>query len=494
MSKRGMALLVALLTLAFSSCGVITVNRPGSDTTDSVGTTEPDITVPFWESKDYSVAPDANYSDAAKEKTDSLPEADLSGRSVMFAVASETGDIFNTESETYAQAALYRDSLVAERYNCKVVSLVSSASQLLSNVKAADKSGDYFSDFAIIRSGDVSAYHSGGYLRNLKSLFFAELDDECYDSRASAQLTVGGVVVGTAGWAVRQPENYGCLYLNLALAKKYGITPNYSDIISGGLTWDALLEELKLIPEEEIRFVSDGDVSSLVTEMFFSMGQNYLNYSDGFSLACRNDATENFVSHMKDLVSMRTGSIKKSITVTDESGVDTEKEITLGGTDIFLTGEAAVLYGTLGTMKSLKNCGFMWEALPLPKHDETQESYCTSLTSDAPIITALASADNLETSGYVLRAINTASYGHIEHCFFNEAESEYITGVHTLDMMELICADPIYDHAAMFGSSYKNLRNGTYNAVVSAVTGNKTLTKCLDAARASLNAYIKTVS
>ena len=493
MKKWGLASLAVLLALALSSCGVITINRPGQ-TTDPAGTDGTDITVPSWESKDYPTMPEEDYSGMAKKKTDSLPAADLAGRAVIFAVASETGDIFNAESETYSQAALYRDSLVAGKYNAKVISLFSSAAQLLSDVKAADKSGDYYADFAVIRSGDVPAYHSGGYLRNLKSLLFTELDDECYDSRAAAQLTVGGVIIGTAGWAVRQPENYGCLYLNLTFGEKYGIKPDYGTLVSGGFTWDVLFESMKLMPEEGIRFVSRDDVSPLVTGLFFSTGQNYLSNSDGYALACRNDITEKFVSDMKTLLSMRTGSIKKNITVADESGVESEKEVTLTGTDIFLTGEALVLSGTLGTMKEIKNCGFMWEALPLPKTDEAQEKYSTLLSSDAPVITALASADNPESAGYVLRAVNTASYGYIERCFFAEAESEYITGVHTLDMMELICQDPVYDHAAMFGASSKNLRNGTYNAVVSAVTGTKSLKNCLDAAKASLNAYIGSLS
>ena len=493
MKKRVMAQLAVLLALALSSCGIITINKPGQ-TTDSSGTTESDITVPTWESKDYPTMPEEDYSGMAKKKTESLPSADLSGRSVIFAAASETGDIFNPESEIYSQAALYRDSLVSEKYNAKVINLFLPAEQLYSNVRAADKSGDYYADFAVIRSGDVPAYHSGRYLRNLKSLLFTELDDECYDTRATAQLTVGGVIIGTAGWAVRQPENYGCLYMNLTLGEKYGIKPDYGILTSGGFTWDVLFESMKLMPEDGIRFVSDGDVSSLVTGLFFSTGQNYLSNSDGYALACRNDITEKFVSDMKTLLSARTESIKKNITVADESGNESDKEVTLAGTDIFLTGEALVLSGTLGTMKTIKDCGFMWEALPLPKTDENQENYGTPLSTDAPIITALESAENLETSGYLLRAMNTASYGHIEYCFFAEAESEYITGVHTLDMMELICQNPVYDHAVMFGASSRNLRNGTYNAVVSAVTGTKSLSKCLDAVKASLNAYIRSVS
>lgn len=493
MKKRSMAPLAALLALALSSCGIITINKPDG-TTETDRTTGTDITAPTWESKDYPTMPEEDYAGAAKKKTDSLPSADLSGRSVIFAAAAETGDIFNPESETYSQAALYRDELVSERYNAKVISLFSPASQLLSDVRTADKSGDYYADFAVIRSGDVPAYHSSGYLRNLRSLLFAELDDECYDSRAAQQLTIGGVVVGTAGWAVRQPENYGCLYMNLTLGENFGIKPDYGAISSGGFTWETLFGYMKLMPDDGIRFVCDGDTATLVTGLFFSTGQNYLAYSDGFSLACRNEITESFVSDMKSLVSARTESVEKTVTAADESGAETEKTVTLEGTDIFLTGEALVLSGTLGTMKTIKNCGFSWEALPLPKCDESQESYGTGLSSDAPVITALESAENLESAGYVLRAINTASYGHIGHCFFAEAEDGYITGVHTLDMMELICENPIYDHAAIFGRSSRGLRNGTYTAVVSAVTGTKSLYKCLDAAKSALNSYLNSIS
>ena len=48
MKKRSMAQLAVLLVLALSSCGIITINRPGQ-TTDSGGTTGTDITAPTWE-------------------------------------------------------------------------------------------------------------------------------------------------------------------------------------------------------------------------------------------------------------------------------------------------------------------------------------------------------------------------------------------------------------------------------------------------------------
>lgn len=494
MKKKSLLAFILISLVLFSSCGIITINRGTVQTSGESDTTDTDISLPTYVSKDYPTETETDGMEISKDKIALLPDADLDGKSVFFAVAEETGNIFNEEAGIYAQSVLYRNQLVNEKYKTKLITLKKSASVLFDEVKSADKSGDYFADFAVIQYAKIGSYYAGGYLRNLKSLSYAELSDDCYNQSAMEQLTLGGYTVGAVGYATEQIEHYSCLYFNKTLAEKHDISLDYESIYSGDFTWDVFLEMLKRIPEKTASFVSEIDNDELIAASFFSSGQTYLssdNDGEGLGLSCSTEASASLIASLKELLALKTDSIKKEVPSDAESGTETvTQEITLSGADVFLEGEALFCFGSLGTMNILENCGFKWEALPLPKINASDKSYSTSVSSDAPIITALASGENIDTIGYVLRALNVASFGYLKYDFYRNAEKNLITGVNTLDMIDFICENPIYDHASMFGGSYKALREGTYMAFISAAEGSRSFEYYLSKNASALNKYL----
>ncbi len=478
MLKKSLALISLLLAFSLCSCGIITINKGnGSSGTED---TDDGLTHPSFESKDYPLVPENDGRDLSSELLSKLPTVDLEGRTVFIAAEKTAGDIFSEESEIFSSAVIYRNELVAKKYNVKLVTDLNSKSELLDEVKKADKAGEYYADFAVIRCGDVGAYLAGGYLRNLRSLQNAELDDDCYNKQAMSQLSVGGFDFGAVGYATEDIGKYSCLFFNKTLAEEKGITLDYSEIYGGEFTYETLLDLIKLMPEDDTSFAVSS-TEDAVYSLFFSAGQTYLSPNGGeMSLSCSNERSEKLIEALKSLSDSMTEKVKAT---------DSGESVTLKGFDVFENGKSLIYQGSIDDMKTLKNCGFSWEVLPLPKVYETDDSYYTAVTDGAPIMTALATGENIDTVGYILRALNTASYSHLKHEMYKYAEKELITGTRTLDMLDLATEAPIYDMASMF-SSAKAVSEGTREAFYSAVDGKKSFETCLSAKESVLNKYL----
>jgi len=483
---RLMACLLAAVLL-LSSCGIIIINR--GEGTGS--TTETDFFAPptGYESKDYPLATETDGEAVSRDRLKELPDVDLNGLTVFFAVSEETGHIFNDEDDLYRMAVLKRNDMINQKYNVQIITERKNADTLLDSVAKADKSGDFFSDFLVIRSGDIRSYLVGEYLLNLNSLPFVDYSASYFNQKAMSQLTVGGAVYGAVGDATEQIEQYACLYLNKTYANELGIACPYDEVYNGTFTWESFLTSLSALPEEAVGFVSSYDDSMTAAMSFFSGGGNFLSANNNkLRLTCENDVTTALIGHLKALFALDTASLTFAAE-TETIDETSAGEVTLTGFDIFKEGKALYAFGTLSQMESLENAGFSWEVLPVPKVSEDQP-YCTPVTGDAPVIVALSSSQNLDTMGYILQAVNAASCGYLTYEFYTDAMQRLITGVNTLDMLDMIRENPIYDIGFMLGEDVKAVREGTYGAFFQAVEGKKSFSSYLDKKESALNKYL----
>ena len=491
--RLAVCLLAAVLHL--SSCGIIVINR-GEETKPITTESETDFPplTDTYESKDYPFVSETDGEAASRDRLAALPDVDLDGLTVFFTVSEETASVFDDEDDLYRTAVLKRNDMVNKKYNVQIITVRMDAAALLSGVAKADKAGDFFSDFAVIRSGDFEGYLAGDYLLNLKSLPFADYSASYFDQTAMSQMTVGGAVYGAVGDATEQIEAYGCLYFNKTLAKELGTVCPYDAVYDGSFTWEGFLASLTELSDEWVRFVSAYNDETTAAMSFFSGGGHFLaiNGKKQLRLACETDEAEAMIDYLKVLFAMDTKSL--SVTVTPPAGTGDETSVTveteeLTGFEIFEAGKALYAYGTVGQMESLENAGFAWEVLPMPKFSEEQP-YDTPVTADAPIIVALASSQNLDTMGYMLQAVNAASCGYLTYEFYTDAMQRLITGVNTLDMLDIIRENPIYDIAFMLGEDVKAVRAGTYGAFLEAIEGKKSFSSYLDKKKSALNKYL----
>ena len=501
MQALRLSICLLLVVLLLSSCGIVVINHGQKPVTTE---TETDYPVPSdtYQPSDYPLATETDGEGISEDRLRTLPTKDLGGLTIFIAVSKETGHVFNGEDELYRAAVSRRNEKINKKYNVQIITEYMSAEVLLSEVAKADKAGDYFSDFAVIRGGDFSSYVTKGYLLNLKSLPYTDYSAPYYNQNAMSQLTIDGTMYGAVGDATEQLERYVCLYMNKTYAEALGRTCPYDVVRDGSFTWEYYLTALKELPAEEIDVVSAFSDELTAAMTLFSGGVHFLaaNDHDALRLACQNNAAKTMVSFAKTLFSHKTKTLEITVTspadstdVTDNAEENETIIQKLTEFSIFEAGHSLYGIGTVGHMEALENAGFSWEILPLPKATEEQPYY-TPVTTDAPVIVALASSQNLDAMGYVLQALQAASHGYLVNEFYNDAMQRLITGVNTLDMLDIIRENPFYDLGLFLGEDVKAVKAGTYSAFLSAVKGKKPLSSYLNQKESELNAYLDRLS
>ncbi len=469
------AILMAAL-LSLSSCGVIIINGGKETETGEIITTTPETEITYIP-PEYPVAPDVDYEKLASERVSALPDADLNGLGVIIAAENEGGDVFNDEAGAYVNSVNYRNNLVSQKYDTKIITLYKNAVDIHTDIRVAKMSGDYFADFVVIGGVYLGSYDSAKYIINMKALPYTDYSKPHYNQSAIDQLSMGNVIYGVVGSATEAPNQFGCLYFNKTLAKKYGIELDYKEIYETEFTWDKYFEYLNLVDEDGISFVSSFDDSSLALSSYMGAGATFLKKTDGYFVPdFVNDRSRTVITNVKNLISKRTSSVDKTVITKDDNGEDVETVVKIKGFNIFGTGEALSAFGTVGNMHSLKNAGFSWEILPIPLL-EGQESYAASTPTTAPIISFLASSPNIDTCGYILEGLFVASHGYMKEQYTKEAMRSCMSGIYTPDMLDLVFENPIYDFSYAFSRTSNNLVAGTYNVFLSAFNGNKDISE-----------------
>ncbi len=465
------ALCLSLLLL-FSSCGIIIINRGGEEETTAE---DLPIAPPASDSETYPVVTRPSDEEASRDRLSALPSADLGGISVFFAVASETGDVFQDDGGAYRAAVQKRNEMVRAKYNASVLVSRQSAEELRLLAEAAALSGSYFADFAVIRGGDLGGYLEEELLLNLKSLPYADYGADYYRRQAMEQLSAGGMIYGAVGDATEQPEHYTCLYVNAELAESLGASVDYRAVLRGEFTWDRFLISLMTLPEGTTGLVSAFDEETTASYAFAASGGTFVkaNGEGKLRLACDTAESRDLIGFLKTLYALDDVSL----------GGEEEKP---SGFDLFLEGDALYAVGTLADMERLAAAGFLWEALPMPKLSE-ELPYFTAMTGDTPVVTALSSCRNLDVMGYILDAVNAASGDYLVSEYYAHVLRRLVCSSRTLDMIDLIRGNPVFDAARLFGEGSDAVREGTSGALYEAVSGDKAFVFYLNKKEKALN-------
>ena len=461
MRKIRLLSLLLVTVLVISSCGIITINRKSAETSGRSGETD-GMTEYTYIPLEYETVPDTDGESISRNSLDALDGYDMKGTSVLIAAATECSGMFNAEEGKYASSVALRNSMLADKFAADIVTVIQPASQILKSVANAKKSGDYFADFIVIPAGSMGEYYKNGYLKNLRSLPYLDLDAECFNYDAMSQMTVGNSVYGAVGFANEYVDSYVCLYANKKLLSDAGKEIDYTALYSEEFGWDGLFELFTGLPEGVKTLSSSLTKNDAAIHGFSSSGFNFVDTENGYALIEPDEELDAFAANLKSLVSQITASakVKKSA----ENGKETT--VTVEGFDLFASGLSAFAVGTLGDMEKLGSCGFEWEVLPFPIYSEGS-GYATPVSKNAPIVAVLEKGTDVDRVGHVLAALFAASEGYIRDSFLKDAEKRLITRYTTIDMIDLICENPIYDFAVMFGSASTALSGATTGCVTS---------------------------
>lgn len=485
MKKSNLLILLLTVSIFLSSCGIIIINKEDDGKEASSSEISQEIT---YIPPEYPTLEMPNYEDEAKSRLEALPDQDLDGLTVMIAAMNEIGDIFNDTEGGYVSAVLKRNSMIADKYDALIVTDYQPSETLTEKVRSANKSGDFYADFAVIRSSDVGSYYYSSYLQNLRALTYNDFEAEYFNAQAMDQLTLNGIIYGAVGSMTESPDSYGCLYFNKTLGKTLGVSVDYSSVLDYSFTWDKLLTQLNSIDTEKALISASYDAQTLSSLSLLSSGQTYLSRNESGDLASsfNNADTRTLVSKLKSIMKIKSDKVKFEVPA---DGDNKEQTVNLSGLDIFVKGQSLYSFGLLSDMATIANCGFDWEVIPIPKLTEDGKYY-SAASFTAPVLTMLKSSPNIETNGYILQALGAASYKHLQSAYVKHAMASYVSGIYTADMLDIIIENSIYDHAHMFGPSYSALRNGTYVTLNNAVMNNSSLNYYVNRTKNKLQSYL----
>lgn len=418
------ALIALCMALSFVSCGETNVGeiQTTEESTDEV-TTE-NITVP--------------------------EVRDLENRKINILIRSEWDYEFMVDEEngdTVSDAIHQRNTTVEDKYNCKLNFIDFAgdwsnhdtfANTIHNSVLAGDGAYDMIAGYQACLAINIQS----GDLMNLYDVPNLYLDSAHWTQEGLDSLTYNGVCYEVGGdIAVSLLKGINCMYFNKTLADEYKVPNLYEIVDNGEWTLPKLLEVTKDVYVD----LNSNDTSDENDQYGFASYMTYTrNYVVAFEtptivdgkLAWNNEHT---VSVIEKLVSL----------FNDEPDVYYAKK-TEDAEKMFTESRVLLMHSVLGTAEKMRSMDDDFGILPLPKFDESQESYHTTTLNDVSMMCIPITAPNLDISGLVMEAMCYESTDTVAKAFYDTAlKGKYARDDDSLRMIELIRKVLTFDFGAI---------------------------------------------
>lgn len=468
---RLILLLLSLLT-ALDSCGVIIINHPDAKTesltneqgvpvTENTGTTAEVISV-----SPVTPVTLADNEKIAQKYLDALTSRDFGGVGMVIATLNNSLFTPDNNDKPINAARLLRNRNVEKKYNTIIMSNVcASIDVMLTQAKEAQNSGMFYADMLAIPSVNLGAFKTEELLFNLNSLPFTDYTAPYFNKDAMKQMSGGYNVYGAAG---ELTEDLGYMYLmffNKTIIQKYGIEDPYILVEDGKWTWDKL-REIIITVNDNINasdiapiagHASQTDTDTYINIMFASTGQHYMTTGVGIIpyVSYNTDSTNKLIDMARKL-------LYDDSYYNENNNADTAVASFNNGNVLFY---ANSLYAT-SWFTDMKDS---WGILPLPKISESQADYYTYYDPSAPVMAVLSGSVGVEKIGLLLQAMNAASFKYISDTYYNYLSNNVLRDNGSINMLDYMRKNLIYDFAYMFGSNYSHVPDGTYNLLRKAI-------------------------
>ncbi len=460
--KRFLCMILALvMTFSASSCGFIIINDISKTETEAEsGDNSPadsrpnEVTGKTYEKYDQS----ENRKAQADRFMDELPKRDYDG--AVFFITTTNKDYIspeNTES-TVSRLAMIRNAIVEDELNISIITTVTSADTMLTELKNAVASDSYYTDLLMPPIYTIGSFRAADTILNMQTLPFFDLEMP-YFSAASSDMTSGGYsTYGVAGDASISPSSLSAVYMNKNLLTEAGadIDEIYSMAKNGSWTWDeylTLCESVKSLNNDERHFyttTAENTASRLPDLIFKSSGNDYV------SAGVRRVPVVGYtLSNVKTTMDNMAKIYNDSDCLIDANG---------GEVNLFSSGESAFLIDYLYVMSWLTNSKTDWGLLPLPKEDEDGE-YRTLIANTEAVFAVPKNHTNGEFAAVTLSYLNAASYGYIYDEYVNYNMLHVLRDNDSVNTLDIILDTAAFDFALAFGNAYPTIASATYQLI-----------------------------
>ncbi len=444
--------LAVILSLSLWGCGVVSVLSPSGK--DEETTKEEETTAPYdFETVkgEYSSEVDLFMKDLSGEKYNGAAVRIVTAKEDLIVPDEQTGKVI---SEDLTE----RNEAVENTLGVTLYTEQRDADIMLTELKAAVKSGSYYADIVIYPQDMIGAYVTGGAVINMNSLPGFETDTGYYFDTSVAAGTGGDAVYAVAGPASLNADGLSCIFFNKDMIKAAGLESPYSLVDRGEWTIDKYIEYVNAgaaLGGEYYGYGAQNTTPYLSDLFFFAMGEKLTTSALGYypSIAVPNDRTNTIVEKI------RNATVNAKISGSALTAIDD-----------FKSGKTLFLIDRVDTMKVLANTGTDWGVLPLPKYDSQQKDYISlAYYESAFFFGAVATSPDFARTADTIACLNIMSYGYTRDAYVTNASYHYLRDNESIRMLSIVTENPVFDFAYSFASSYNAIPSATFMAVRNAV-------------------------
>ncbi|MCL1792684.1 MAG: hypothetical protein FWG34_02320 [Oscillospiraceae bacterium] len=396
-----------------------------------------------------------------------VPEMDCGGYGFTVLAKEPYLEIYWITADMYAEAengdpindAVYkRNRILEEKFNIDIKQTI--VSDIWGYIPKIVKSGSDDFDVCYPVMQQAGSLVQSGYLLNLYEVPWLDFEKPWWDQSINDSITIGHKLYGAAGNIVTLTNDATWTVLfNKNLSKDFEIGDHYQLVKDGKWTLDVLHENSRKAAKD---LDGDGTMTDLdqwgaITQhecvycLFAGTGQKVIEKSkdDLPVLELNNDRTVSVLDKIIDFMSDGDAQIKADDAEYTKKYANVWNEIT---TKIFAENRALYEIVNFNMVQTLRNMETDFGILPLPKYDESQNGYYSTLQyGNASVMCIPATASNPERTGAVLEAWAAESVNTLTKAYYEiTLKSKNARDEESEAMLDLIFSTRVIDQGLFF--------------------------------------------
>jgi len=393
------------------------------------------------------------------ELPDNLPEKDYNGESVFVTIYSSDEQRYDmvtedTETGEVLHDAVYRrNHAVEDRYNIVFeISETSDTNSLHASVVA--QSEDFELLFYPICYGYTLA-NQGDFL-STDDLPYIDLEKIWWDQSLRRDLSINNKLYFMSGDISPSSMNMSaCILFNKKLFDQHALAYPYDMVREGTWTMDAvstLIDGLTVDMDGDGKISSKADSTdvfgltgwmwSIPYGLFYGAGERFVkNNAEG--VPCLDYDLDRVVSIYEKIY---------DIIITKQSyfAVNTAEEYE-NTRKVFQTDRSFLLDVKLYDMGNLRDMESDFGILPIPKYDETQNSYITFVNAASNMISVPVMVSDPEKCSILLEAMASESFKNLTPSFKTSIlKGKYVRDEESSEMVDIIIRNRVFDIAYIY--------------------------------------------
>lgn len=403
---------------------------------------------------------------AETDYLDSLGAKDFKGATYTIRAQNSTGAsaIFNMHcgeinGEVVNDAQFNRDKAVEQRYNVEIEYIISddatNGQSLVNSMLAGDSIGNLIVDALSEGTGRISILFNNNMLANLLDVPYLQPQKEWWSQLMYENLTINDKLYFTSGDLA--PFSYigpACIYMNLELAGNYGIDENelFAMVYDGTWTMDKLYSMTK---DADNDLNNDGKLDC-INDFFGIVNENNTLTSTLLLATCGVKLSEyNEETGMLEVnlgtpdVFDKIDRLSQLFKTIDNQGDNTN----LFDKNFKLDKSIFALHYVESTIRRLRDMESDYVIYPMPKYDETQDTYVSFINPWVAAFIAIPMVqDDLEMTGFITEVLEYMSVENVRPAIYDVTlKGKALNNEDCKAMLDLIFSTTYLD----FNANYK---------------------------------------